>query len=653
MQNFPIFSVFDICAIVILVVVLITLIFRKILKSGVDRYLIGIVVVMLLTAIFDFVTQLFGTLIPARPELYWLCKFSYYAYFFLRNLHAPIYILYIVKASDTWNLMVSRKAAVIIGTIPLIVNTVTLCLNPITHQIFTVNSNFFYTDGSGIIIQYLCNGLYMAMGISLLVSYKKLFRRDKFVALVAMYPINITAVTIQALTGNILIEMLAISLAILCIVMTLRDEEGMRDPILGVMNYRSFDADMRRILFVRKPVNIILVNVLNWKSVYSILGNENSIVLLRRLKKKFEEISKQNKFDQVIYYLEQGFFAIIDSKASPEDAQAAAEAIDEYILEDTVVNQIFMELNSAICCVKCPDDFEKYPAFLKFVEDFRKYITDTKGVAFVKDIINDNDFILKNELPEIIANAIMNRSFSMFYQPIYSPEKKSFVAIEAFIRLKTEKYGYIPPALFIAEAEKSGAIHQIWDIIIDDICRFVSKNELKVIGFERIDINISEVQFMETDFSEKLEKALRKYKVSPSMIAFELKETAIMNEQPAFLRNIKRLDALGIKFALDDYGTGTSNICRISQMPVSVIKMDREFITKTANEMSSGILKNTISLIKESGMKPLAEGVEDEKTANMLIEMGCDYLQGYYYSKPLSAEDFMNKFHSISADELF
>ena len=279
----------------------------------------------------------------------------------------------------------SRKAAVIIGTIPLIVNTVTLCLNPITHQIFTVNSNFVYTDGSGIIIQYLCNGLYMAMGISLLISYKKLFRRDKFVALVAMYPINITAVTIQALTGNILIEMLAISLAILCIVMTLRDEEGMRDPILGVMNYRSFDADMRRVLFVRKPVNIILVNVLNWKSVYSILGNENSIVLLRRLKKKFEEISKQNKFDQVIYYLEQGFFAIIDSKASPEDAQAAAEAIDEYILEDTVVNQIFMELNSAICCVKCPDDFEKYPAFLKFVEDFRKYITDTKGVAFVKD----------------------------------------------------------------------------------------------------------------------------------------------------------------------------------------------------------------------------------------------------------------------------
>lgn len=653
MQNFPIFSVFDICAIIILVVVLITLIFRKILKTGVDSYLIGVVVIMLLTAVFDFVTQLFGTLIPASPELYWLCNFSYYAYFFLRNLHAPIYILYIVKTSDTWNLLTSRKAAVIIGIIPFIVNTITLCLNPINHQIFIVTSNFVYEDGSGIIIQYLCNGLYMAMGVSLLVSYKKLFRKDKFVALVAMYPINITAVTIQVLTGNILVEMLAISLAILCIVMTLRDEEGMRDPILGVMNYRSFNADMRRVLFVCKPVNIIFVNILDWKSVYSVLGNENSIILLRRFKKKFEEISKQNKFGKNIYYLEQGFFAIVDDKASPENVQAAAEAIDEYILEDTVVNQIFLELNAAICCVKCPDDFDKYPDFLKFVEDFRKYITDTKGVAFVKDIIEDKDFILKNELPGIIANAIMNKSFSMYYQPIYSLEKKGFVAAEAFIRLKTEKYGYISPTLFIPEAEKSGAIHQIWDIIIDDICRFVSKNELRVIGFEHIDINISEVQFMETDFSEKLEKALRKYRVSPSMLAFELKETAIMNEQPAFLRNIKRLDALGIQFALDDYGTGTSNICRISQMPVSVIKMDREFIMKTATETGSGILRNTISLIKESGMKPLAEGVEDEKTANMLTEMGCDYLQGYYYAHPLSEEDFMKKFHSYSAEELF
>ena len=88
-------------------------------------------------------------------------------------------------------------------------------------------------------------------------------------------------------------------------------------------------------------------------------------------------------------------------------------------------------------------------------------------------------------------------------------------------------------------------------------------------------------------------------------------------------------------------------------MPISVVKMDREFITKTATESSSNILKNTVSLISEAGMKTLAEGVEDEKTAEMLIGMGCDYLQGYYYSKPLSEQDFMEKFHSYNADELF
>jgi EAL domain-containing protein (putative c-di-GMP-specific phosphodiesterase class I) len=645
---------FDLCAIIVFVVVLITLLFRKVLKTGADRYLLSIVFIGLLTTIFDFIAELFEA-IPenSKPEFYILRVFVCYAYFSLRNLHAPIYLLYIVKTSETWHMLASKKGPVILGILPFIVATVTLFSNIFTHQIFAISEELVYSRGSGLNIIYCCNGIYMAMGVSTLVSYRKLFRRDKFVALLAMYPLNMAAVIVQLLMPKYLVEMLAVSLACLFIVMTLRDEEGMRDPILGIMNYRSFNNDTRRILFVQKPVNMILINIVNWKSIYQILGNENSIVLLRRLKAKFEEIFRKHHFDHTLYYLELGYFAVVDDKATPENIQAAAEAVDEYILEDTVINQIFVELNSTICCVKCPTDFDKYPDFIKFVEDFRKYVTDTKGVANVSDIIANKEFLLKNELPEIIANAIMNKSFTMYYQPIYSSKKKTFVAAEAFVRLKTEKYGYIPPALFIKEAETSGAIHQLWDILIDNVCRFVSKNELRVIGFEHIDINISEIQFMETDFSEKLERALRKYRVHPSMLAFELKETAIMNDQPAFLRNIKRLEALGIHFSLDDYGTGTSNMCRISQMPISVVKMDREFINKTASESSSNILKNTVSLINEAGMKTLAEGIEDEKTAELLMSMGCDYLQGYYYSKPLSEQDFMEKFHSYNADELF
>lgn len=645
---------FDLCALIILGVVLITLLFRKVLKTGADRYLVGIVLIALFTTIFDFAAELFEK-IPAesKPNFYELRTFVCYAYFSLRNLHAPIYLLYIVKTSETWHMLVTKKPLILIGFVPFAVANCVLFSNIFTHQVFSISDQLIYSRGSGLNIIYFCNGLYMAMGISTLVSYKKLFRRDKFYALVAMYPLNMLAVVVQFIWPRILIEMLAVALAMLFIVITLRDEEGMRDPILGVMNYRSFNTDTKRILFVQKPVNIILVNILNWKPIYTILGNENSIILLRRLKSRFEEICKKNKFDQTIYYLEQGFFAIVDSQASQQNLIAAAEAIDEMILEDTVINQIYIELNSTICCVKCPDDFDKYPDFLKFVEDFRKYVTDTKGVAFVKDITENNDFLLKNELSEIIANAIMEKSFTMYYQPIYSTQTNSFSSAEAFVRLKTEKYGFIPPSLFIAEAERTGAIHQIWDILLDDVCRFISKNELRVIGFEHIDINISEVQFMETDFADKIAKSLKKYRIAPSMLSFELKETAVMNNQPAFKRNLNKLTELGIGFSLDDYGTGSSNMCRISQLPVSIIKIDRQFIEKTSAELENGILKNTISLIQGAGMKVLAEGVEEKEMAELLSGMGCDFIQGYFYSKPLSKEDFMEKFRSFSVEELF
>ena len=313
---------FDLCAIIVFVVVLVTLLFRKILKTGADRYLVGVVIVGLLTTIFDFVAELFE-MIPEnlKPDYYILRVFVCYAYFSLRNLHAPIYLLYIVKTSETWHMLSAKKGPIILGFLPFAVATVTLFSNLFTHQVFNISAELIYSRGSSLNIIYCCNGIYMAMGVSTLVSYRKLFRRDKFVALLAMYPLNMAAVIVQLLLPEYLVEMLAVSLACLFIVMTLRDEEGMRDPILGIMNYRSFNNDIRRILFVQKPVNLILINIVNWKSIYQILGNENSIVLLRRLKAKFEEIFRKNHLNHTLYYLELGYFAVVDDKATPENIQ--------------------------------------------------------------------------------------------------------------------------------------------------------------------------------------------------------------------------------------------------------------------------------------------------------------------------------------------
>ena len=249
---------FDLCAIIILGVVLITILFRKVLKTGADRYLVAIVFIALLTTVFDFAAELFEK-IPeeSKHEYYSLRTFVCYAYFSLRNLHAPIYLLYIVKTSETWHMLVSKKPLVILGVIPFAVATTVLFSNFFTHHVFTISEQLVYSRGSGLNIVYFCNGLYMAMGISTLVSYKKLFRKDKFYALVAMYPLNMLAVVIQFIWPRFLIEMLAVALAMLFIVITLRDEEGMRDPILGVMNYRSFNADMKRLLFVQNVFSLV------------------------------------------------------------------------------------------------------------------------------------------------------------------------------------------------------------------------------------------------------------------------------------------------------------------------------------------------------------------------------------------------------------
>ena len=186
------------------IIVLITLLFRRVVKNGSDKYLKGIVIVIFITTVTDFLAaflanaEMFG--VKVSDSTYILSIVLNYLYFFLRSLHAPIYLIYVIKTSDTWHTLMSNKPVVLIGIAPFVVATIALFSNLFTNNIFTINPETLqYSRGSRISILYACNGIYMAMGVSMLVSYRRLFQKEKFFALVAMYPFTVTAILIQIL----------------------------------------------------------------------------------------------------------------------------------------------------------------------------------------------------------------------------------------------------------------------------------------------------------------------------------------------------------------------------------------------------------------------------------------------------------------------
>jgi len=244
-------------------------------------------------------------------------------------------------------------------------------------------------------------------------------------------------------------------------------------------------------------------------------------------------------------------------------------------------------------------------------------------------------------LDSIIENAITNRKFHVYYQPIYSTKEERFNSAEALLRLIDDNYGFIPPDVFIPAAEKSGAIHKIGAYVLDEVCRFIASDDFSKLNIDYIEINLSVAQCMHKELPNLVLDTLKRYNVSPDKINLEITETAASFSQNIMAENIAKLNEAGIDFSLDDYGTGYSNIQRVSTLPLKIVKLDRTFVNVEDNPKMFIVLENTIKMLKDMEMEIVAEGIETEQLLNKFSDMKCEYIQGYYFSKPIPKHDFI------------
>ena len=171
--------------------------------------------------------------------------------------------------------------------------------------------------------------------------------------------------------------------------------------------------------------------------------------------------------------------------------------------------------------------------------------------------------------------------------------------------------------------------------------KFMAHADLKKMGLECMEINLSVAQCVETDLVYKVLNTLDKYELDVSRINLEITETAADFDPSMVDRNVNRLSEKGIKFSLDDYGTGYSNIKRVTSLPIDIVKLDKSFVDEMDDPQMWIVIKNTVNMLHEMKKDILVEGVEEEKTLNRFLNLGCEYIQGYYFSRPLPEKEFV------------
>jgi len=242
-----------------------------------------------------------------------------------------------------------------------------------------------------------------------------------------------------------------------------------------------------------------------------------------------------------------------------------------------------------------------------------------------------------------LRSAVDNERLFIVYQPQIHLDTGRVVGLEALLRWRDDKDGFVPPDQFIPLAEASGLIVVLGDWVLRTACHELIRFQAMGWPKLRVSVNVSQVQFRHPAFLAKLQAALMDTGIHPGDLELELTESIAMEDAGFILDTLTAIKALGISIAIDDFGTGYSSLGQLRQLPVDRLKIDRVFVRELDHEVQGGHIANmVVELGRNLGLTVIAEGVEDEAQAQALRAMGCHEAQGFLYARPLTVPDLRN-----------
>ncbi len=234
--------------------------------------------------------------------------------------------------------------------------------------------------------------------------------------------------------------------------------------------------------------------------------------------------------------------------------------------------------------------------------------------------------------------ALERSEFEVYYQPQLNLSSGKVKGCEALIRWCHPEHGYISPAKFVPLAEETGLIVEIGQWVLETACAQAKRWQSMEIGVEYISINLSSVQFNQPNLIESIKNTLNATGLAPHQLELEVTETALMQDAASAIAILTELKALGIRTAIDDFGTGYSSLSYLKELPVDTLKIDSCFVRGASQDLKNqAILQSTIELAHRLSLKVVAEGVENLEEQTLLTQYQCDYLQGFWVGRPMSA----------------
>lgn len=640
--------IFDECALVILTLFIITILVRKELTERSNKILFLLLIAALLSVLGDFLGAHIGNVYAGSTRwsiiMVYLCN---YLYFISHNLILPLYLLYVFSSTEMWHVYTKPGKYRCLLVIPYVVDIIVLILNVWAIDVFSVSEKGTYVRGPWLAILYIMAAIYGMWALNVLISNRKVINKDILTVLLFLYVVIVLSLLIQLINSNMLVEGFAIALSVLFYMVIARRKNSLIDHESGAFKYNEGIESVMKGLALNKSFSIVLFKIVNHANIRLYLGANAYGDFLKLVTNNIKQLSKEYQLVGQFYHMENGLFGFMVETQEEKTISAFAQSIFDSLNRTIPMGDFKIVTSADVCTVKCPEDTTEFSTILNLSTTFHEYMPDKRKVYAFSELKEIKDFGIHSEMDTIIKRALEHDGLKVDFQPIYSVADKRFTAAEALVKIRDREFGEISPGLFIPYAETDGSIHAIGDYVLDRVMRFIAEADLVSLGISYVSVNLTQSQCQAPDLVEKVSDLLEKYQVSPTSICFEIHESESANNSVLQDANIYELHQMGIRISLDGYGSGYSDVRRITRLPIDQVKLDRKLVGEVEESEMWIVVRESIKMLQELGKEILIVGIETESVARRFTELnadllqGCNLLQGFYYCNPLTEEKFL------------
>ena len=627
---------YDFAAILVIGLLILYTLRRKDLPLIRNGYFMMLMVASFSVAFTDIIASVFTSL-PNRIPL-WLLYFCNNVYYAFLGLSPLAVIFYCYAVTREYHLGLSLRRVMAIA--PYAAVLILLSTTPWTGVIYYFDEQLEFHYGPLRIAFFIETCAYFLWALIHVIYHRRslrlLYRYSIYCYLLFTWVGHVLQVFNNPYTQTV---SLGASLGLLVIYLSYQNPQTNRDKGSGMFSREGLIELQKSEASSGKNRNLLMIQIADYKELQTLYGTQAMLDVVEQV----GAYTREYLPGEVFFYMHGGLMILAGKKHS--NFYRVAEIMRGFTTRpvhtrvgDVKVRFHFAEVPKAFA----PPDYQGLKHLIILLNQRFRMEPEADFLLVTEEM--KNACLREQEVEEALARACTGEGLEVFYQPIYSSEKKRIHSAEALVRIRDPRLGLLFPDEFIWRAESNGSIITLGQKVFEEVCRFIVKNDLDSLGLDYIEINLSPIQCLQDQLADQLEETMKRFGVDPGRINLEITESAAVDTQ-MLRNNMEKLTRIGVSFALDDYGTGYSNLVSVMSLPLQIIKIDKSIVWAYFRH-GNDLLVQVINTFRGRSMKLICEGVETKEMSEKLEELGCDYQQGYFFSKPIPQADFLKLIRS-------